>query len=212
MIRSLSLSQIALLLPLLLLSLTVHEWAHAKVAFLKGDSTAKEQGRLTLNPLRHIDIFGLIMLLFVGVGWAKPVPISMERLKSPKRDLILVSLAGPASNVLIGGLFGILARVYRTLAVSGALPFYQPLFQVLVLVTVINGLLFFFNMLPIPPLDGSKVLGMVLSRRRPEAAELYFRYGAYLLLAILIAQVIFEVPIIPFAQVTEFILRLILSG
>ena len=212
MIFRMGLLQVALLLPLLLLSLTVHEWAHGKVAFLRGDPTAKERGRLTLNPLRHIDPIGLLMLLMVGVGWAKPVPIDMRRLRAPRRDLILVSLAGPASNLLIGGVAGVLARVYRVLAQEGSIPFREPIFQVLVILTVINGLLFFFNMLPIPPLDGSKVLGMLVSRRHPELAELYFRYGAYLLIAILIAQIVFELPVIPFQAVTRVILRFIVGG
>lgn len=201
--------QVAVLLPLLLLSLTVHEWAHGKVAFLRGDPTAKERGRLTLNPLKHIDPIGLLMLLMVGVGWAKPVPVDMRRLKAPRRDLILVSLAGPASNLVIGGLAGILARLYRLLALEGSITFRQPIFQAVVILTVINGLLFFFNMLPIPPLDGSKVVGMLLSRRHPELTELYFRYGAYLLIAILVAQIAFDLPVIPFQTITGAILRFI---
>lgn len=212
MIFNMGLLQIALLLPLLLLSLTVHEWAHGKVAFLRGDPTAYEAGRLTLNPLKHIDIVGMVMLLMVGVGWAKPVPIDMRRLESPRRDLVLVSLAGPASNLLIGGLAAILARVYRSMAVSGALPFRERFFQVLVVLTVINGLLFFFNMLPIPPLDGSKVVGMLISRRHPEFTALYFQYGAYLLIAILVAQIAFDIPVIPFQAVTSVILRFIAGG
>ena len=212
MIFSMGLLQVVLLLPLLLLSLTVHEWAHGKVAFLRGDPTAKERGRLTLNPLKHIDLIGLLMLLMVGVGWAKPVPIDMRRLKAPRRDLILVSLAGPASNLLIGGIAGLLAKLYRVLAVEGRITFHQPIFQVLLILTVINGLLFFFNMLPIPPLDGSKVVGMLISRRHPELTELYFRYGAYLLIAILIAQIAFDIPVIPFQAVTGAILRFILGG
>jgi Zn-dependent protease len=204
--------QVALLLPLLLLSLTVHEWAHGKVAFLRGDPTAYEAGRLTLNPIKHIDVVGMLMLLMVGVGWAKPVPIDMRRLESPRRDLILVSLAGPASNLLIGGVAAILARLYRSLAVSGTIPFREAILQVLVVLTVINGLLFFFNMLPIPPLDGSKVVGMLISRQYPEITALYFRYGAYLLVAVLLLQIVFDIPVIPFQSVTRVILRFIAGG
>lgn len=205
MILNMPLLQVAVLLPLLLMSLTFHEWAHGRAALALGDATAREQGRLTLNPLRHIDITGLIMLLVVGVGWARPVPIDIRRLRSPRRDLVLVSVAGPASNLLIAGVTGVIARLYLQAAGSPQ----APLFRVLLLVTVINGMLFFFNMLPIPPLDGSKLLGMALQGSYPKLSSLYFRYGSYLLLAVLIAQVGFEVPIIPFSQVTQLILSLL---
>ncbi|MFW6249681.1 MAG: site-2 protease family protein [Alkalispirochaetaceae bacterium] len=212
MIFNMGLLQVALLLPLLLLSLTVHEWAHGKVAFLRGDPTAYEAGRLTLNPIKHIDIVGLLMLLMVGVGWAKPVPIDMRRLESPRRDLILVSLAGPVSNLLIGGVSALLARLYRSLALSGAISFREGILQVLVVLTVINGLLFFFNMLPIPPLDGSKVVGMLIPQRHRKVRALYFRYGAYLLIALLLPQILFDIPVIPFQAVTRVILRFIAGG
>lgn len=209
MILNMTLPQIAMLLPLLLLSLTVHEWAHGKSAALLGDFTAREAGRLTLNPIKHIDFFGLLMLLMVGVGWAKPVPIDPNRMRSPRRDLVLVSLAGPASNLAIALLFGLLARLYRVLAAAGSLPYWQPLFQVLVIMTVINTLLCFFNMLPFPPLDGSKVLAMITARRWPQWTGYYLRYGSYFLLVILVLQIGFDVPIIPFTAVTRFALGLI---
>jgi Zn-dependent protease len=209
MILNMSLAQIAMLLPLLLLSLTVHEWAHGQSAALLGDFTARESGRLTLNPIKHIDLFGLIMLLMVGVGWAKPVPVDPNRMGSPRRDLVLVSLAGPASNLAIALLFGFLARLYRGLAEAGALGYWEPLFQVLVLMTVINTLLCVFNMLPFPPLDGSKVVAMAASRRWPEWTGYYLRYGSYLLLAILVLQVGFNVRIIPFNAVTSAVLGVI---
>lgn len=212
MIFNMGVLQAALLLPLLLLSLTVHEWAHGKTAYLLGDPTAREGGRLTLNPLKHLDFFGTLMLLMVGVGWAKPVPIDMRRLSSPRRDLILVSLAGPASNLAIGLVVGLLARWYRAAVEAGSVAYSQPLFQVLIFFTVINGLLCFFNMLPIPPLDGSKVVGMLLQRRHPQLTAAYFRYGGYLLLGLLIAQIVFDLPVIPFEQVTRGILTLIAGG
>lgn len=209
MILNMTLPQIAMLLPLLLLSLTVHEWAHGKSAALLGDFTAREAGRLTLNPIKHLDFFGLIMLLMVGVGWAKPVPIEPKRMRSPRRDLVLVSLAGPASNLLIALLFGLAARLYRSLAAAGSLPYWEPLFHVLILMTVINTLLCFFNMLPFPPLDGSKVLAMLTARRWPQWTASYLRHGSYLLLAILVLQVGFNVRIIPFTAVTQAVLRAI---
>jgi Zn-dependent protease len=209
MIFDMTLPQIAMLLPLLLLSLTVHEWAHGKTAALRGDPTAREAGRLTLNPIRHIDPIGLLVLLMVGVGWAKPVPIDPRRLRDPRRDTVLVSLAGPGSNLALALLFGLLARVYRLLVEGGSLPYWQPLFQVLIVLTVINTLLAFFNMLPFPPLDGSKVVGMLVSRRWPQLTGRYFRYGSFLLLAILVLQVGFDIPVIPFDAITRLALGFI---
>ncbi len=203
MIFDMTIPQIAMLLPLLLLSLTVHEWAHGKSAALMGDFTAREAGRLSMNPIKHIDPFGLLVLLMVGVGWAKPVPIDPSRLRTPRRDLVLVSLAGPGSNLTLALIFGLLARFYRIFASAGTLPYWQPLFQVLIIMTVINTLLFFFNMLPFPPLDGSKVVGMLISRRWPHWTNYYFRYGSFLLLGIIVLQVGFEIRIIPFGAVTR---------
>jgi Zn-dependent protease len=212
MIFDMGIVEILLILPLLLLSLTVHEYAHGKVAYLMGDPTATDAGRLSLNPFKHLDLMGLLMLLMVGVGWAKPVPIDMRRLRMPRRDLIVVSLAGPAANLSMAVLFGILARLYRILASAGSLPAWQPLFQVLILLTVVNGLLFFFNMLPFSPLDGSKVVGMLLARRHPQAAEYYFRYSTLLLLAVLVAQIGFDIRIIPFGAVSELIFRFVMGA
>ena len=212
MIFDMGIVEILLILPLLLLSLTVHEYAHGKVAYLMGDPTATDAGRLSLNPLKHLDPMGLVMLLTVGVGWAKPVPIDMRRLRMPRRDLIVVSLAGPTANLAMAVLFGIIARSYRLLAAGGSLPAWQPLFHVLILLTVVNGLLFFFNMLPFSPLDGSKVVGMLLSRRYPQAADYYFRYSTLLLLAVLVAQIVFDIRVIPFGAVTGLIFRFVMGA
>jgi Zn-dependent protease len=209
MIFDLSPTEIALLLPLLLLSLTVHEWSHGKVAALKGDPSAREAGRLTMNPLKHIDPVGLIVLLLVGVGWAKPVPIDARRLRNPRRDIVLVSLAGPGANLALSILFALAARSYRLLAAAGTLPVLPALFQVMIVMTVINGLLFLFNMLPFSPLDGSKVVGMLFARRSPRYTGYYLRYSSYLLLAVLIAQVGFDIPIIPFQPLTRALLGFI---
>ncbi|MFO7849903.1 MAG: site-2 protease family protein, partial [Spirochaetia bacterium] len=198
-----------ILVPLLLLSLTAHEWAHGKVAFLHGDPTATEAGRLTLNPIKHIDPVGLLVLLMVGVGWAKPVPVNTQRLRRPRRDLVLVSLAGPGANLSIALFFALLARAYRFLIEAGSIPYWPPLFDVMIILTVINGMLFFFNMLPFSPLDGSKVVGMLLSRGNPKAAGLYFRYSSYLLLGVLVLQIGFDIPVIPFRALNSAILGFI---
>ena len=151
---------------LLIVSLSVHEAAHAWVAYRRGDSTAKDLGRLTLNPLAHIDPFMTVLmpallLYFTGFifGGAKPVPVSYHRLKSPLRDMMLVALAGPVSNVLLAILF---AFIKRGVLDSGLYTNEQLLPLVLDATVWLNLLLAVFNMIPIPPLDGSRVMTWLL--------------------------------------------------
>jgi Zn-dependent protease len=143
-------------IPAILLALTIHEYAHGWMALKLGDTTARDAGRLTLNPLAHLDILGAVMLLVGPFGWAKPVPVNGYNLKNPKRDLLLVSLAGPASNVIIALLFG---YAMRFLPMSfPALANVPHLTNFVTLSIMINLGISFFNLLPIPPLDGSKIL------------------------------------------------------
>lgn len=145
-------------IPVFLFALTIHEFSHGYVASLCGDQTARMQGRLTLNPLKHLDPLGTLAIFLIHFGWARPVPVDPRNFRNPKRDMILVSLAGPLSNlatmvvslvVLIG-----IASLGRSIP-----PFLaQPLIAMFSVSIWINSLLAIFNMIPIPPLDGSKVL------------------------------------------------------
>ena len=137
------------------LALTVHEFSHALVAKWRGDRTAEREGRLTLNPIAHIDLMGLIPLLLFGFGWAKPVPYNPYNLKNPKWDSVLVGIAGPVSNLLLAV---IAAIIMRLLIVNGILTSLNLLIVFLVLLIIINLFLMIFNLIPIPPLDGSKLL------------------------------------------------------
>jgi Zn-dependent protease len=143
----------------LILSLTVHEFAHALVGKWRGDDTAEQMGRLTLNPLAHLDIAGTLMLLIVGFGWAKPVPFNPTRLKNPLADGTAIALAGPFANLILAV---VAAGVFHGLAKSGSLDQNSILPAFLVFVMLVNMLLLFFNLIPVPPLDGSKVLDAVL--------------------------------------------------
>ncbi|MFA5946478.1 MAG: site-2 protease family protein [Patescibacteria group bacterium] len=143
----------------LILSLTVHEFAHALVGKWRGDDTAEQLGRLTLNPLAHLDIAGTLMLLIVGFGWAKPVPFNPTRLKNPLADGIAIALAGPFANLILAV---IAAGVFHGLAKSGSLDPNSILPAFLIFVLLVNMLLLFFNLIPVPPLDGSKVLDAAL--------------------------------------------------
>jgi Zn-dependent protease len=143
--------------PAILLALTIHEYAHGWVAWRCGDTTARMAGRLTMNPVSHLDPFGAIMLLFGPFGWAKPVPVNIYNLKNPKRDIIYVSAAGPAVNILFALLAGYLYRLIY-LSPWGTHVAVPHLEQFLAILLQINIGISFFNLLPIPPLDGSKIL------------------------------------------------------
>lgn len=138
----------------ILFSLTVHEFSHALVGKLKGDQTAEREGRLTLNPLAHLDLFGFIPLLLFGFGWAKPVPFNPYNLKNPKWDSVTISLAGPVSNLLIATVSSV---AFRLLVVEGGLSPYSLLTAFLFFLILLNLFLALFNIIPIAPLDGSKL-------------------------------------------------------
>lgn len=142
-------------------ALPVHELAHGLVADRLGDHTAREQGRLTLNPFAHLDLFGTLALLLFGFGWAKPVPVNPGHFKKPKRDMALTALAGPASNVLLALLLMVIFKVYMfygNIGSAAGLMFGQIIYTIL----WTNLTLAVFNLLPVPPLDGAKILNAVL--------------------------------------------------
>lgn len=179
-----SLIQIIGFILALLIAFTIHEFSHAWVAYLYGDSTAKMHGRLTLNPLAHLDPLGTIFLLIAGFGWGKPVPVNPNNFSNPKLDNITVSLAGPMSNFFLAVILGLLLRFFN----------FPPLVSYLFGITItINLVLMIFNLIPIPPLDGSKILALFLK----EETYLYFQQiGITLLFAIIIISSIFY-PILP---------------
>jgi len=159
-------SQIISRVIVLVIAFTIHEFMHAFVAYRLGDPTAKNQGRLTLDPRRHLDVLGSLMLLAVGFGWAKPVPVNPNYLKNgPKAGMATVAVAGPLSNLLLAILAAILMRPLLTassFSLSPALLFLPTPRQILIEFIFINVLLFFFNLLPIAPLDGFKVVAGLL--------------------------------------------------
>lgn len=164
-------------MPAILIGLAVHEFAHACVADRLGDRTARALGRLTLNPLVHIDILGLILLFIAGFGWAKPVPVNPYNFRGNiKQGMLLVSLAGPVSNFLLACLAAVL------LAVLGANPVLSTLLKTMIYINVVLAV---FNLIPIPPLDGSKVLAGLLPGRQEWMVYLE-QYGVLLLLLLML--------------------------
>lgn len=187
--------RLLLTIPALVWALSFHEFCHGLAARLVGDPTAERYGRLTLNPLAHFDIVGTLMLLFVGFGWAKPVPINTRYFRHPRRDLIIVSLAGVAGNILTAVLSVLFLRFcgewwYGLTGRAGL--------TVIIQMININMGLAAFNLIPIPPLDGSRVLEAFLPYKYMEYYYWLERYGMIILLVLLmtgIVDVIFE-PII----------------
>ncbi|CUV09535.1 FIG004556: membrane metalloprotease [hydrothermal vent metagenome] len=169
---------LVLLIPVLLFALVFHEFSHAWVANKLGDPTARYAGRLTLNPMAHLDPIGGLMILFVGFGWAKPVPVDIRYLSNPRVDMMKIAFAGPASNLLLAFIGGTILRlgfVHGTMA------------MMIMFFTQINIMLAVFNMIPIAPLDGSQIFSGLLIRTNPELVRNLQIYGPQILMgAILI--------------------------
>jgi Zn-dependent protease len=182
------LSEFVLLTPSILFALTFHEFAHAWMANRLGDPTARDLGRLTLNPLAHLDFFGTLMIFLSGFrfGWAKPVPFNPYNLKEPKRGILLIALAGPVANMIIALVCGLIIRIS-----SGAFDPHNTsssgiLFQMVVQSLLLNLSLGFFNLIPVPPLDGSKIMYGLLPDRYAYQFALWERVGPLVLVGIIL--------------------------
>ena len=165
-----------------LFCITIHELSHGFIAYKLGDPTAKRMGRLTLNPIAHIDIIGLIMMLTVHVGWAKPVPVDMRYFKNPKQGMAVTALAGPGSNFLLTLLALIVASIILRISSGSTVTAYIILF--LCYIAVLSVGLGIFNLIPISPLDGSKVLFALLPDRIYLKIMRYERYGMIIMVAL----------------------------
>lgn len=181
-----------LMIPVLLISLTFHEFSHGYIAYRLGDITAKNAGRLTLNPLKHLDPVGTLMMFFAGIGWARPVPVDPFYFKDKKKGMMLTSIAGPLSNIVIAfiSVFPmelIWLTSYKELQTGQGFIFYLYIFFSMLFSVNLN--LAIFNLFPVPPLDGSKILSAVLP------TEVYFRfmrYERYIGLAFLVIVILFK--------------------
>lgn len=167
----------------MLLAIPLHEAAHAWVSDALGDPTARNRGRLTLNPIAHFDPLGAICMIFAGVGWAKPVPANPQRFKNPRVGMALTAAAGPAANLLLAYLSAILYKLLYSLSPNTTI--WNFLLQLLYMMLTLNVTLAVFNLLPVPPFDGSRIAGLLLPRRLYFKVMQYERYlfiGVFLLL------------------------------
>lgn len=177
--------------PVLLIAFPVHEMAHAYTAYLLGDPTAKNMGRLSPNPFKHLDLFGTICLILFRFGWAKPVPVNPNNFKNPRAGMALTSLAGPVSNLILGFISILLEGIYQTAFVSAA-PYMVSyiLVNFLFMSTYVNISLCLFNLIPVPPLDGEKIIAFFLPEQLEAFFDRYARYFGLVLLLILFTPVI----------------------
>lgn len=190
-----ALINLLLTLPGILLAIAAHESAHGLMAYKLGDNTAKLSGRISLDPLKHVDLFGLIMLLVFHVGWAKPVNVNIRNFKKPKRDMCLTALAGPVCNILLSFFMLLIAHLFFLAYAANYLKFGDTTFSTVLEVltsmfqyaAVINIGLGVFNFIPFPPLDGWKVLGSFLPAKAYFSVMRYERYGMLLLIVLLMS-------------------------
>lgn len=202
-----TINQLIIMAPPLLLALTLHEYAHGYVAYRLGDPTARDAGRLTLNPLSHLDPIGTIAFFFIKFGWAKPVPVNPYYFKNPRKDMLWVALAGPVTNLLLAVVSALLLKAL--IATASVIPYSTlleailvPLYNMLVASVWINLVLCIFNFLPIPPLDGGRILTGLLPENMARTYASFERYGFIVILLLAFSGVLGTVifPLIRFAN------------
>jgi Zn-dependent protease len=205
--NSIDIPRLILLAPPLLFALTIHEFAHGYVAFTLGDPTAKANGRLTLNPLKHLDPIGTIAFFLINFGWAKPVPVNPYYFKNPRQDMLWVALAGPATNLVIAVISAIVVKFIVLMAsilplTNITFAILYPIQEMLVASVWINLVLCIFNFIPIPPLDGSRILAGLLPDHLARPYASLERYGFIILILLMLTNTISHLimPIIVFAK------------
>lgn len=204
---NLSLSNILIGAIMLLTIMPVHEYAHAWAADKLGDGSARLSGRMTLNPFAHLDLVGSISFLLVGIGWGKPVPVYMRNLNHPKRDMMLVALAGPASNVVLTILLMIVYKVLSAIVVAAGIQNYiiNILLWVILMIAQTSARWAVFNMLPVPPLDGSRLLEYLLPWQAYAKIEQYQQI-IYIVMLVLLVTGVLSVPL---SFLTNLLLKLV---
>jgi len=170
--------EILYLLIALAVCISVHEASHAWVAYKLGDPTAKMAGRVSLNPMRHLDVLGTLMIFIAHFGWGKPVPFNYHNLKHPRRDAALISIAGPLSNLLTAFLIAILIKYFNNMPVI--------MFEIIRAIYSLSIILFLFNLIPIAPLDGSKLIGLIIPHSYEDWYQNFLSQGPMFLIILIV--------------------------
>jgi len=191
-------------LPGIVIGLTIHEFSHAYIASRCGDTTSKDQGRLTLNPLKHIDPLGFIMLLVAGFGWAKPVQFDEKNLRNPKKDVIKIAVAGPISNAITAMVLSIIFILFVDIDIKGYHRGHEILREIFIYGIYINWGLMVFNLIPIPPLDGSHLL-LNWFRKYPVLYAGLYKWGTIMLFGLLVISAITKINVLPIWPAIEFL-------
>ena len=198
-----SLLEILYILPGIIIGLSTHEFFHAYLASKLGDPTPRMQGRLTLNPLKHIDPIGFLLIIFVGFGWAKPVQINHSYLKKPKRDDILIALSGPLSNIFVAIVFIFVMKI--AVSIDS-----QNLYNISLFSAQINFVLAIFNIIPIYPLDGFHVLSNIIGLKNFKVVSMIQRYSIFILLGLIITNATYYIIGIPAMFLLDLFTKLII--
>jgi Zn-dependent protease len=207
-----TLTQTIQIIPAAVIGLTVHEFSHAYMAYRLGDDTAKNDGRISLNPMKHIDWLGFFLIIMAGFGWAKPVMFNPYNLKHKHRDEILISIAGPLSNLILAILFFGIAHVLYIFPYFQADLIGLQAVNLIALWGTINLGLFVFNLIPLPPLDGSHVYLTYVKDIDVRLMENLYKYGTIGLLAIILAENYLHVNILHLSEMTDFITGIIVRA
>ncbi|MEN3045521.1 MAG: site-2 protease family protein [Candidatus Hydrothermales bacterium] len=188
-----SLVSLIIFLPGILLALTVHEFSHALVADRLGDPTPRSTGRLTLNPIPHIDPIGFILLFLIHIGWAKPVPVNPYYFRDPEKDFAKVALAGPLSNLILAVFISFILKFFPDTSQNLFIYFF---YKILLSTYIINLILAFFNLIPIPPLDGSRILSIFLPFEWKLRYRILEPYGVLILTSLIVFSSLLGIPLI----------------
>ena len=202
--ENLAIARILEFLPGIILGLTVHEFSHAYIAKRCGDLTSSVQGRVTLNPFKHIDALGFVMLLVAGFGWAKPVQFNEQNLRNPKTDVIKIAVAGPVSNAITAMLLSIIFSLYNNFLPGYYGNWMHIVNNVFLYAIYINWGLFIFNLIPLPPLDGSHLL-LNQFKRFPRLYDGLYKYGSWIFFGLIIVTVFTRINLLPIWPAMQFL-------